>query len=481
MANEKTVNTPKAFISYSWSSPDHELWVENFAKKLVENGVDIVLDQWDLEMGQDANHFMEQMVNEPSITKVIMVIDREYVRKANERSGGAGTEAQIISAEVYQNVKQTKFGAVVVECDEKGKILVPNYYKSRLYVDLSRVESYEENFEKLLDWLYEKKGSKKPELGKRKKVIQHGFYNGSLQKLHEKIINSLHSGNSAYIGLLAEYFDEFINSLKTLRIQYLPDSLDLTKTMLSHLDSLKDVKEKLIEILYLIIRHQNYKTVYLEVEEFLEKLIALKLEHKRSSYNDILGDHYRFFLYEMFLILSALLVKQKEYKAFNELFRRKYIIQMDINLMIYEEYDYTIFYATLASRNFINEINNTDLFSVEAYLIKNRSENSKVSFLELMQADLIIFIIDLILSARENKNYYWYPAMLNYFPTQYGGFNFPVFSKINNDLELFELLGNNIIKNRVELIKMIQQNCNEIRVRYDKLSVLKLIGFDEND
>ena len=44
---------PKVFISYCWTSPTHEDWVINFAERLVANGVDIVIDKWDLKEGQD--------------------------------------------------------------------------------------------------------------------------------------------------------------------------------------------------------------------------------------------------------------------------------------------------------------------------------------------------------------------------------------------------------------------------------------------
>ena len=64
---------PKLFISYSWTSEDHERWVIALATSLREAGVDVVLDKWDLREGQDAHHFMEQMVSNPEITKVAMI------------------------------------------------------------------------------------------------------------------------------------------------------------------------------------------------------------------------------------------------------------------------------------------------------------------------------------------------------------------------------------------------------------------------
>ncbi len=66
------MNHPKAFISYSWSSPDHEQRVLNLANELVDpGGVDVILDKWGLKEGHDANAFMEKMVSDPKIKKVI--------------------------------------------------------------------------------------------------------------------------------------------------------------------------------------------------------------------------------------------------------------------------------------------------------------------------------------------------------------------------------------------------------------------------
>ena len=45
------MQTPKLFISYSWSSPDHEEWVDKLAQELVSVGVDVTLDKWELVEG----------------------------------------------------------------------------------------------------------------------------------------------------------------------------------------------------------------------------------------------------------------------------------------------------------------------------------------------------------------------------------------------------------------------------------------------
>ena len=44
-------SAPKVFVSYSHDSQDHKDWVLKLATRLVANGVDVILDQWDLSLG----------------------------------------------------------------------------------------------------------------------------------------------------------------------------------------------------------------------------------------------------------------------------------------------------------------------------------------------------------------------------------------------------------------------------------------------
>src|SRR5690348_5868116 len=97
---------PEAFISYSWTSESHREMVRNWADRLSADGVEIVLDQYDLKEGNDKNAVMERMVTDPSVTHVLLVCDRVYSEKADARKAGVGTESQIISQEVYNKVDQ---------------------------------------------------------------------------------------------------------------------------------------------------------------------------------------------------------------------------------------------------------------------------------------------------------------------------------------------------------------------------------------
>ncbi len=158
---------PKLFISYSWTNPQHERWVEQLAKKLVASGVDVEFDKWGLKEGHDKITFMQQMDTDDSIRKVIMVINKDYAERADARVGGVGTETEIISKEIYDQQKQDKFVALVLEKDEKGEPYLPAYYKSRIYIDFSETQNHEKEFDKLLRWIFDKPLHVKPALGKQ--------------------------------------------------------------------------------------------------------------------------------------------------------------------------------------------------------------------------------------------------------------------------------------------------------------------------
>ncbi len=91
----KTIS-PKAFISYAWSDQRHQDQVRNWAERLLSDGVDIILDQFDLKEGHDKHAFMGRMVNDPSVTHVLVLSDSSYAAKADDRRAGVGTESQII-------------------------------------------------------------------------------------------------------------------------------------------------------------------------------------------------------------------------------------------------------------------------------------------------------------------------------------------------------------------------------------------------
>lgn len=174
---------PKVFISYSWSDPCHKNRVQHWAERLVADGINVVLDIYDLKEGNDKYVFMERMVTDTSISHVLVICDRQYMKKADGREFGVGTEAQIISQEVYEKVGQSKFIPIVCELDIEGKPYLPAVFRSRIWIDFSTPDKENKNWEQLIRLLYDKPKYIKPVLGKAPKYIINRD-NGNGKKWH---------------------------------------------------------------------------------------------------------------------------------------------------------------------------------------------------------------------------------------------------------------------------------------------------------
>ncbi len=161
------VTIPRVFVSYSWSSSTHQAWVLALAEKLRGDGVDVILDKWDLSHGQDAYAFMERMVTDPTVTKVLMISDRAYVEKANDRRGGVGSEALIISPQLYRAgaTNQTRFAAACVELDSTDQPCVPVFFQGRIHFDFTRRDNFDAEYESVLRWAFDRPRHVRPPLG----------------------------------------------------------------------------------------------------------------------------------------------------------------------------------------------------------------------------------------------------------------------------------------------------------------------------
>lgn len=138
----KTVDNPKVFVSYSWNPPSNQQNVFELIKKLELDGINVVYDKKDLCPGQDMNYFMESKLTSNEIDAVIIVCNKDYAEKANNRSNGAGYESELILTEIRNKPLQTKYIPVAIEHGVNGELPLPAFLKSRYCVDLSKETGY---------------------------------------------------------------------------------------------------------------------------------------------------------------------------------------------------------------------------------------------------------------------------------------------------------------------------------------------------
>jgi len=406
------MKNPKAFISYSWSNPEHEQWVINLATELRQAGVDIILDKWDLREGHDAVAFMEKMVTDPEIKKVIIVCDRTYAEKADKRKGGVGTETQIISKEIYDKVEQDKFVVVIAEKDEYGKPYLPTYYKSRIYIDLSEPDSYTENFERLLRWIYDKPLYKKPEIGDVPSFLSEDeqISLGTTVSFG-RAIDAIKNGKSYSYGALDEYLETFTKNLERFRIKDYEGEFD--EAVIKHIEAFLPYRNEFIQLLFTIARYNSREEFIERLHRFFESLIPYMFRPEGvTSWRERDFDNFRFIIHELFLYTIAILIKLERFQQATMLLSQRYYVQGNSNYGHDSMVSFTIFRQYMESLEDRNRRLNLRCLSLRADLLKERCQTTGIDFRYLMQADFVLFIRAELYSEELSDG--WWPETLLY-------------------------------------------------------------------
>lgn len=154
-------NIPKVFISYSWESKEHSDWVKSLADKLLADGIEAIIDSYDVSPGDRLPKFMESSIRDSDY--VIIICTEEYKRKANNREKGVGYESHIISAELYNNHNDRKFIPVIRQGDFNSAL--PTYLDGKLAIDLRGNPFNEDSYKDFIASIFKVK--KKPKVGIR--------------------------------------------------------------------------------------------------------------------------------------------------------------------------------------------------------------------------------------------------------------------------------------------------------------------------
>ena len=406
------MENPKVFISYSWSNPQHEKWVINLATELRQAGVDVIFDKWDLKEGHDAIAFMEKMVTDPEIKKVIIVSDRVYAQKADSRKGGVGTETQIISKEIYDKVKQDKFVVVIAEKDENGKPYLPTYYKSRIYIDLSEPDSYTENFERLLRWIYDKPLYKKPELGKLPSFLSEGeqISLGTIVSF-KRAIDAIKNGKSYSYGALDGYLETFTKNLEKFRIKDYEGEFD--EAVIKNIEAFLPYRNEFIQLLSTIARYDSREEFIERLHRFFESLIPYMFRPEGvTSWRERDFDNFRFIIHELFLYAVAILIKLERFQQAAMLLSQRYYVPGNFNYGRDVMVSFSIFRQYTESLEYRNKRLKLRRLSLRADLLKKRCQTTGIDFRYLMQADFVLFIRGELYS--EGLFDKWWPETLLY-------------------------------------------------------------------
>lgn len=409
------VEEPKIFISYSWNRQKTQDDVIELATRLVHDGVDVVLDKWDLKEGNDKYVFMESCVSDESIDHVLIICDQAYQERADDRKGGVGDETVVISPEVYRNMKQTKFIPLIFERDENDEPFMPVYLKSKKYIDFSNEEEYEKSYEELLRILYATPINKKPKKGSKPAWLGNDEVNhNELTILTKSLKRGATEQYQKYNAICTDFTDSFVSILNEFRF---PDDKFNEEELIKKISSLKPIRDEYFNFLGATLKSEFFSANF--VTNFFERIYNDVGNVENSGFSKSTFEYYNFLRWESFIGTIAILLHYEKYKEIYKILNYTYFLK---------EYPFTK--STFSHRKFTEFRTYLEMlevrcqrkfksryFSYAAQLLSEREQLPILSKQAFAQTDLLLYQLSTIFFPEEELNYYsqkWFPSMYIY-------------------------------------------------------------------
>ncbi len=406
---EENEQIKKVFISYSWTTPKHEEWVLSLAEKLTADGVEVIIDKWDLKKGQDKYVFMEQMVTDKNLDKVLIICDEGYCERANNREKGVGTETQIITSELYTKIDQRKFIPIIAQT-KNGEFdaYMPVYMKSLIGINMSSDAVYEAGYEELLRDIYDKPRHPKPKRGKMPTYLEaESSISANLPIMIKTMNIHLRENRVALIQSdKNDFFDKFFEELDSFRIE--PEQMkNLShETIVDKIEKMKPLRDNFLDFLEIIMKaYTNDDDISEIIIEFLERIYSYCEYNYSGSYLTIICDHFKFIIWEIFIWINTICFKHKKYNIVARLTQTNYYLQKRYSDRDEENLfnKFNFYCESLEQRKRVLCLNR---LSLQADLLIEREKYRDKSYKEdIVETDIILYYISL------NNKLNWFPRL----------------------------------------------------------------------
>lgn len=407
---KEAVKSPKVFISYAWSNKD---FVIKLANRLMADGIDTIIDAWYLKQGNDKYAFMESMVRDKTIDHVLIICDKAYKEKADNRTGGVGDETVIITPQLYGEMDQTKFVPIVLENDDEGNPCKPIYIDSRIHFDLSHEDTYENEYESLLRFLYNEPYYLKPKLGSKPEWLKKDAVNVSSLINFVNILKSA-SNETRKNAVIIEFYLEFSKKAKEFSINIQNSDVEtLGKELTEKINAMKPLRDVYLDFLKeIILSEKNISDfVCTFFENVYNKIMLVPKEAKNRD--ERFYEHYSFLIWESFICTVAYLRYYGKYAEIYSVLTHTYYLQAELSPTkrivpsnIREFGSYCRFFDGYGKKMF-------NLLSFTADTAIKRPKEPLITKKTFAETD--VFLCQMSFALQINyEGYYWFPVTYIY-------------------------------------------------------------------
>ncbi|ADY27800.1 SEFIR domain protein (plasmid) [Deinococcus proteolyticus MRP] len=385
---------------------EHKARVRRLADELIaEYGIEVLLDQYVLQPGVDADAYMEGIANSNRIDKVIAICEPNYVTKANERKGGVGKEGVIMSPQLYEQLQgglsvEQRFVAVMFSGDQK-----PTMFGNSIHINMRDEQEWTDNIETLVRFIYNKPLAVPPPRGSRPAFLD------------EDPELAVSSGTAAMRGLrhAATAGRTVRPALRDLHSQALTliretDALEQysASAVLTALDTLTPMQITLVEAFKLLSIHET-----LQIGDWLNLLDGLSQAIEEKSHYSGVYDHVRLFQHELLLHVVAAAIELEQLDFLTALFKHPFMSRRSgqVHLVTFTNMRFNpeTFDPAYARESGSRWLSST------AHVLLQRGEQRNVSRALLVEAEVLLILAALLANMQRQGSSA--PRIMNWYPT----------------------------------------------------------------
>jgi len=454
----------KVFISYSWTSPEHEKWVYDLAVRLMENGIEVKFDKWDLQPGQDKYAFMESIVQDETINRVLIICDEGYKSKADNREGGVGTESQIITPEIYGKTNQRKFIPIIAQRGMAFDDYLPVFLKSRIVIDMSSDDVYESGYEKLLRLIAERPEFRKPAKGQLPNYLfEDEKDNIKTKHLVKQLRHVLINKPEKAEFFVEEFIEEFKNILDSYKIEHDEFKAPYDEQIYNKVNDMLILRNDYIEFLKLVVKSRSTFNIDI-VTHLFEEIYSFTEFQGNGTYYPLQFDHFKFFIHELFLYTVVIFMENSMFESLNFLLSTRFFVRSRESINSGVDFSRFRFYLESLDVHRKQRLNLKKISITADMLVQRSIFNNKNYKEKLINVDLLLYYFSSIKYDENNCSRMWFPT--TYIYLEYGkSIDFLVRLSSKKHFDRVKQLFN--VQNEEEMKKCIQNFPNPYSSGYN--------------
>ncbi|MGV7185692.1 hypothetical protein [Xanthomonas axonopodis] len=324
--------------------------------------------------------------------------------------------------------------------DDNGEPYLPEFLKSRKWINFSNPEHANSNWEQLIRCLYGRPMYEKPPIGKPPAYLSISVASPAIPAVSKfvSLKNAIQQQRPGIKGYRQAFLESIYDYIDERRIKGAPIDEDMGQRVLADSRQLKFARDQLIDWVVLEVENSSGEIFEENILSMLEMLLELKSPPVGlSSYSNSWFEAHSVFVYETFLYVIAALLKSGAYDQVRAVLTSSYLVPQSFYSDSGRMRGFDAFYASSTHLQVLAG-EGRRLRAPAAELIKQQADRQDIKFTDVIEADLIVLLMSFL-----NKDCRWYPQTALYLQRYHPSTFFLRASQHRNFVKLAKITGVN--------------------------------------